>query len=59
MKNAIIGIAILAVSATSVQDAFAKRARDNPNYGYCADGKRVTDVAKCPEFKTKASSKKK
>ena len=35
---------VLLIGATGCADA---RVYDHPNYGYCPDGKRVTDIKKC------------
>jgi hypothetical protein len=29
--------------------------KDRPNFGYCADGKKVSDTTKCPEKSKKYS----
>ena len=45
---AIVPIVALALFATS-GEVSAKRARDNPNYGYCpGTQKRVSDLKNCP-----------
>ena len=41
----VAALAIIAITASSA-DA---RDRDNPNYGFCKSGKKVTDTKQCKE----------
>ena len=41
----VAALALIAITASSA-DA---RDRDNPNYGFCKSGKKVTDVKQCKE----------
>ena len=52
MQKIIIAIMTLAIGLMFTQSTFA-RMKDKPNFGYCADGKKVPDTTKCPEAKSK------
>ena len=52
MKKIIVAIMTLAIGLVVTQSAFA-RMKDKPNFGYCADGKKVADTTKCPKEKSK------
>jgi hypothetical protein len=49
---AVAGIALMVVPTVA-----SARARDNPNYGFCKDGKQVRDIANCPENKSNSKAK--
>jgi hypothetical protein len=40
---------LIAVTFVAAPVAVFARARDNPNYGFCKSGKRVTNIQKCKE----------
>ena len=46
MERILAGVMVLAISLMVTQDAFARK-RDNSNFGYCPDGKKVADTTKC------------
>src|SRR5262249_18127816 len=48
MEKILVGAIVLAISLMVIQDAFARK-KDNPNFGYCPNGKKVADITKCPQ----------
>jgi hypothetical protein len=48
MEKILVGAIVLAISLMVTQDAFARK-KDNPNFGYCPNGKKVADITKCPQ----------
>jgi hypothetical protein len=48
MQKIIAAIMTVAIGLMVTQSASA-RMKDKPNFGYCADGKKVPDTTKCPE----------
>jgi hypothetical protein len=52
MQKIVVVIMALAIGLLVTQSAFARK-KDNPNFGYCDDGKKVADTTKCAKGKSK------
>ena len=46
MRRIVIGLLTFAIALVVAQGAFATM-KDKPNFGYCPDGKKTTDITKC------------
>jgi hypothetical protein len=50
MQTVLIVIMTLTIGLLVTETGFARK-KDNPNFGYCEDGKKVSDTTKCPKSK--------
>ena len=44
--SVVVALTLIAITSSSA----VARDRDNPNYGFCKSGKKVTDTKQCKEF---------
>ena len=52
MQKIVVVVMALATGLLVTQSAVARK-KDNPNFGYCDDGKKVADTTKCAKGKSK------
>ena len=50
MQTVVLVIMTLTIGLLVTEPGFARK-KDNPNFGYCEDGKKVADTTKCPKSK--------